>query len=61
MWLWTEHTVSVADAKLAQPQGGIKSGATAKLRAKAHINWIASIFILILTSAPGGPGGPGGP
>lgn len=24
-WLWTEHTVSVSESKLAQPQGGIKS------------------------------------
>lgn len=23
--LWTEHTVSVSESKLAQPQGGIKS------------------------------------
>lgn len=35
VWLWTEHTVSVADAKLAQPQGGIKCVSTLVLR----LNW----------------------
>lgn len=66
VWLWTEHTVSVSESKLAQPQEGIKSVGLGhpvlwrKRERGFRLNRLI-IFFLILTSVPAGPGGPGGP
>lgn len=46
--LWTEHTISVTDSKLVEPQGGIKyvmlfrPRPGAKMRTRAQVKWTAS-------------------